>query len=205
MSSVGASMDEVYPPSAPNLFRVESVEPADTSNVRFKCLYLLVVILDMIETIFLGLLAVIGLFLTGMAHSYLQKLKLGQAASNNYMEPPVTPTDITPADVVDVDDGVLWFIRILFLFFLAVMIMIQVWGWKGYRKHHCCSIYAFASFKIVSTIALIALLSADPNAVVICDFIINLGSAIISFLFAHQVSKLKSYSRFDTDDTANLV
>lgn len=200
MASIGESMDEVYPPSSPNLFHVESVELTDTSDVQFKCLYLLIVILDMIETIFLGLLAVIGLFLTGMAHSHLQKLKSGLVASNNYMEPPVIP-----AEVVDVGDDDLWFFRIFFLFFLAMIIMVQVWGWKGYRKHHCCSIYAFASFKIVSTTALIALLSTYPNTVFICGFIIKLGSVIISFLFAHQVSQLKSFSRFDTDDTANLV
>ena len=224
MAGVRVEMDKVYPPLAPQIVYVTTPARSSLSDVKYKCLYLVAVILDMIETIVEGIGIVIALFAISLVQSFFKSITSGPAAtsdvyssngfnSNGYSSNGYSSNGFnsngyssngyssngyssngyssnpTPKDVVDWDDGILWGVRLVLVIILAFYIQIQVWGWRGHRDHNTCAIYAFASFKIMSTLlALVVLCVFTFNAWTFLNFLVKLASVVISFLFAHEVS-----------------
>lgn len=185
MAGVSVEMNKLYPPPAPPIVYVTMPTSSSLSDVKYKCLYLVAVILDMIETIVGGIAILICLFVISLVQSFFKDFISGQKTTSDVLNSDPTPED------ADLSDGILWAIRIVLIIILALYIQIQVWGWRGHRDHNTCAIYAFASFKIMSTLLLLVSLCVFGFKVMtFLNFLIKLASVVISFLFAHEVSKL---------------
>lgn len=177
-------------PTAPNVTLPQMVMMTpgvqrQQQDVPYRFLYLLVVILDMLETVALGVVVLIAMFGMEMGRSIL-----------NGIIPDISMDMKSDGDVAfnttsssDLGGGLVWFIRIVLIIFLFAIIKIQMYGWKGFSQYHVCSIYAFMSFKILSTLLIfLALVTIPSNAIIVIDFIIKLASVIICILFGKAAS-----------------
>ena len=156
-------------------------------HVRYKCLFLVCVILDLIETIALGLCIVIAFFAAGFLQSALNRINsipyeavMFTIDNNNQFSVPTA----------DLEGGILWTIRVILVIVLVVLIKIQMYGWQGYSHYNVCSIYGFVTFKVLSSIiGIVVLLLSRFNLGAVVFLAIKGSSVIISILFAQQVSK----------------
>ena len=163
-----------------------------SQDVPYKCLYLVCVIIDLIETIGLTLFILVAFFMVGLLQSAWKMIGSVPAEAVKFgFENNHQFTGGYTATTPDYGGGVLWTIRILLIVVLAVLIKIQMYGWQGYSNHDVCSIYGFVTFKVLSSLNGIVLLFLTRFSIGVVVYLAVKGSSvIIPILFAQQVSKL---------------
>lgn len=161
--------------------------PQQRPNLPFRCLYLLAVILDMLETTLLGILILIAIVTSEVLKGAAGNLFSDKIAFHAGRD------GLTVEPESDIGNEVVWVARVVLVLLLLLIIKIQMYGWKGYSQYHLCSIYTFMTFKVLSSILTFFLMVACP--VFLINFIIKVSTVIICIFFGRAVSKVSYQSR----------
>ena len=169
------------PPSAPQpqiIMMNQAVPPQP--DVPYKCLYLAVLIIDLIETIIGGFFIVIALF----AVSLIQGMIDGSGSV-------VKMGDAYPQPASDAS-GLVTIIRLLLVAILVILILTQYYGWKGHNNNHVRSIYAFAFIKGFSVLfTFIGICIFGFSVMTFVQLALNGAFTAIPIMFGLEVSKLQ--------------
>lgn len=154
-------------------------------EVPYKCLYLVVLIVDLIQTIMAGLATIVLLFVVSALEFTAKNGGMASDTDGNRIAR-------SPSGSVEDVSGYITILRLFLVALLVVLILIQYYGWKGFNQLHVRSIYIFAIVKGLGAVgSLIALFTLPASAMNVVMFFLNVSFTIIPIMFAREIRKLK--------------
>lgn len=178
MASIVLPMDRYKPPPYTQLHNPQVLVLQHPPPIRFKCMYLGILIFDLIQSIIAGVTIIAGLF----ASEGLQRL-VSPSDSVQFGS-----TEFTLSTKSAVSESV-WLTQVLLVFSLVVVILIQYLGWKGYNDHSICAIYAFAITKGFGALTCLVLLMGMEEPIFLVTFILYVLFTVFPILFAVELAK----------------
>lgn len=169
--------------------------PNDT--VPFRRLYFIALILDLIQLILLGIIVIV-LFIS---FSALQSYFSVTVKSSDDDEDGLYDSSHRPyfyrkpskgAPKYEISEQEVLAIRIVLIVTLACMITAQYFGWKGYKRHHICSVITFAVFNAIFALVSLVFLCINFSIGTLADLIINLILTVIPIMFAKGIRDVRT-------------
>lgn len=190
---------------------MDSVKNSDNPNLppqdyRYKCPYLTVLIVDLVQTVLAGIGVVLLLFVSGYIkvlvdgneESYVSVLDSPE--SNGTIEIEFSSSGTTAGNggsvgpkEVEMSAGTIWGIRIILIVILTILILIQYFGWKGYNKYHFKSVIIFAVFKGLGAMSALVKVCSAFTIPALIGLVFNVLFTIIPVMFAMEIRKRKIY------------
>lgn len=162
MVSVIMPMDECKPPPYTPLYASQVVPVPRPESIQYKCLYLSILILELILSLVAAGILVFGLFI----------------ASVNY------GPNRDPDHTVPLVHQVLIVFGIFFIFFT------QYFGWRGYKEHHIRSIYIYAFGQGLHALASLFLLFSWFTVGSLFISTLAISFTVVPILFANELKKV---------------
>lgn len=178
MASTVLSMDQYKPPPYAQLYNSQVLVLQRPPPIRYKCMYLVILIVDLIESIIAGIMIAAGIF----ASEELQRI-VSPSESVQFGSAEFTVSAKSAAS-----EGVR-LTQVLLVFLLVVVFLIQYLGWKGYNNHSICAIYTFAITKGFGALTSLVFLIGMGEPVFLVTFILYLLFTVFPILFAVEVAK----------------
>lgn len=178
MASIAVPMDQYKPPPYAQLHDPQALVLQRPPPIRFKCMYLAVLIVDLIESIIAGIVIVVAIFSSvGLQRvvSPSESVQLGSA------EITLSEESAAPEDV--------WLVPVFLVLALVIVILIQYLGWRGYTNHNICAIYTFAFTKGFRALTSLFLLFGTGEPTFLVTFILYIFFTAFPILFAVEVAK----------------
>lgn len=185
--------------------QVKQSDNLPPQNYRYKCPYLAVLIFDLIQTVLAGIGVLLLLFVTGYIKVLVEGKEenyvsvLDSPDSNGTIEIEFSSNGSTGSEgsvapkEVEMSAGTIWGIRVFLVVILCILITIQYFGWKGYKKYHFKSVIIFAVFKGLGAMSALVKVCAAFNFPTLVGLLFNVLVTVIPVMFAMEIRKRKIY------------
>ena len=167
----------------------------DIVDIKYKFLYLVVLILDAIQTAVIILVVIAALFAFHVVSGLLQFICSASKTHNgqNNSMPITFSSNSTSTDYPCGLAGYhLWLARATLVLIAFIVIMIQWFGWKGYRYFDFKSTIVFATAKGIESVLMLVILCYEFSTIFALNFAMSIFPAIIPVLFGIEVRKFRA-------------
>lgn len=180
----------------------------DLQHVKYRCLYLVVVIADLIQTIVTAIMILITFLAVEMFDDYIKQANfeppIGPTPPPTTRTPPTRPspppptTTFSPLDMRTTESTEqselnlmvsIWTIRITMIIILILLIVVQYFGWKGYKKFHFVSTIIFAIVKSLGAVGALIVVCYAFTSMALIGFVASVVMSIIPILYAIEIKK----------------
>lgn len=145
MTTVVLPMEHCKPPPYSQLYTPQVVVVPQPAQIQYKCLYLAVLIVNLIGSIIVGCAVLVTIFASSIIESALQHAAIRANGYSDYSETIGGYSIVNHGNVNnELASSAIWVYQAIAVVILFAIIAIQYYGWKGYNHHNVKAIYIFA-------------------------------------------------------------